>query len=708
MCGIDARSSPVHLVRVTPKEPRPYQTFLAELKRRQVFKVAAVYGSVAFVVMQAADFLVPALRLPETVATVIALVAVLGFPIALAAAWAFDLTSEGLRREAPAVGEELEEIVAAPRSRRWPAGILALVGVGLLLGGGWWVLLRDAGSAAGSAGAGDLESSIASAAVAPKSIAVLPLANLSPDPENEYFAAGLHDDILSQLAKIRDVTVISRTSVLQYAGTDKDIPTIAGELGVEMVLEGSVRRAGGQVRVVAQLIDARTDTHVWSESYDRAMTVANLFEIQTDVAEHIASAMRSELALNEQVRLAEIPTNDNDAYDYYLRGNVYLMRNIANRKNLEGAQAMYERAVALDPQFALAYAGLSRTHAMFVHQGHDRSEERRQRAKRAVDRALELQPDLPEAHLALGSYYYNVFRDYEKALSALEVAERGMPGSYDLVMTQAYIAKRQGRFAEALAKLEKASQLNPRSTQPFYEMAIVSNERRRYADARRHCEAVLNLDPDHRGAARMLAFIPVERDGDTGPLRAWLGQFEDENPWHARWQLAYRSGDYPAALQALERAGVRVDEGQTAYHPISLYAGFTHAAAGHERAARAAFDSALIVIAAALGSDPEDPRLHSARGLALAGLGRADEAVRAGRRAVELMPSTIDVLAASDHLLALVRIHAILGQRDAAIAELDRYLSGPGHMSLRGLMGEPDFATLRDAPGFQALLDKYD
>lgn len=689
---------------MTRKQPRRYQTFLAELKRRQVFKVAAVYGSVAFVVMQAADFLVPALRLPETVATVIALVAVLGFPVAVAVAWAFELTPEGLQRESPAAAGEVQEIVAAPVARRWPAGILALAGLLLLLGGGWWVLLRDAGSA----GARDVAPGDNPVAVVPKSIAVLPLENLSPDPENEYFAAGLHDDILSQLTKIRDLTVISRTSVLQYAGTDKDIRTIARELGVEMVLEGSVRRAGGQVRVVAQLIDARTDAHVWAETYDLEMTVANVFEIQSDVAEHIAGALRAELSPGERERLAEVPTSDNDAYDYYLRGNVYLLRNIGARANLEGAQAMYRRAVSLDPRFALAYAGLSRTHSLFVHQGIDRSAERRQLAKQTVDRAMELQPDLPEAHLALGSYYYNVFRDYDRALAELEIAERGMPGSFDLVMTQAVIAKRQGRFAEALTRLERASKLNPRSTQPFYEMGIVFTERRRYSEARHYYEAVLNIDPDHVGASSSLAEIPLLRDGDAGPLRAWLSRPGNEARWVDRWRLGYRSGDYSEALRALEQVNREVIAGQTVYHPVSLLAGLTHAAAGEPQAALAAFDSALAVIDAALRSEPGDARLYSAKGLALAGLGREDEAVRAGLRAVELMPPSVDVLNASDYVLDLARIHAMLGDRDAAIAELDRYLSGPGEWSLRGLMTEPVFATLPDAPGFQALVDKYE
>ena len=199
---------------MTPNQPRRYQTFFAELKRRQVFKVAAVYGGVAFVVMQAADFLVPALRLPDAVATVIALVAVLGFPIALALAWAFERTPEGVQREAQAAVGELEAIVAAPVARRWPAGIFALAGVLLLMGGGWWVLLRDAGSA----GAEDLEPVTASAAVAPKSIAVLPLVNMNQDPETEWFSDGITEDIITQLSKIRDLKVISRTTMMRYKG----------------------------------------------------------------------------------------------------------------------------------------------------------------------------------------------------------------------------------------------------------------------------------------------------------------------------------------------------------------------------------------------------------------------------------------------------------------------------------------------------------
>ncbi len=653
-------------------------SLIQRLKERKLFQWVFAYLAGAWLVFQALEVLAEPWNISPGTQRVAHVLLAIGFLAALVLAWYHG--EKGHQRVTRT------EVVLL-------SGLLVLAAVAVV------ALRADSPDAAAERPAG-----LAPQTLDRKSIAVLPLANLSPDPDNAYFAAGIHDDILSQLAKIRALTVISRTSVIQYAETDKDIRTIADELGVAMVLEGSVRRAGGQVRVVAQLIDAETDAHLWSETYDSELTVANVFEIQSDIAQRIAQALRAEITPDERARLAQVPTVSEDAYDYYLRGNFYYAGNPSQRENLEGAQAMYERAVALDTTFALAYAGLSRAHAGFVHQGFDRTEDRRRRARAAVDRALALEPELAEAHLALGTYYYSVFRDYEKALQALEVAARGLPGNYDLIMTQAFIAKRQGRFAEALSLLLRAAALNPRLSLPLFEMAIVYSYDQLYSEAERYYSAVLDLDAGHL-AATQLALIPLWRDGDVGPLRtlAEKGQASD----YDRWLADYLSGNYAAALEKLEPLQGQVSQGQVMYHPTELLAGFTHAAAGETGNARAAFNSALAQINERLRQEPGDPRLNSAAGLALAGLGRKDEAIRAGHRALELMPMSTDVLASSTYSSALITIYALLGEWDSAIEQLDRYLSEPHRYTLHGVLADPLHAPLRDHPRFPELQERH-
>jgi TolB-like protein len=259
-----------------------------------------------------------------------------------------------------------------------------------------------------------------------RSIAVLPFTSLSADPENSYFASGIHDELLTQLSKLGDLRVISRTSVMQYAGTTKSIGQIAGELGVGVVLEGSVQRAGNRVRVQAQLIDAATDEHLWAESYDRDLT--DVFAIQRDIAQQIANALQARLTAGERAALAQAPTQSLEAYDFYLQARDYHLRANITQANLQTAQSMYERAVALDPDFALAHAWLSRAHGQLRWWGFDRSDARRDQQREAAERAVQLQPRLPEARMAMGMYHYWGHRDYERAPVDLRAVLENTPG----------------------------------------------------------------------------------------------------------------------------------------------------------------------------------------------------------------------------------------------------------------------------------------
>jgi len=339
-----------------------YQRLFAELKRRKVFRVAAVYGAVAFVVLQVADILVPALHLPESFTTGIALLSILGFPIALVLAWAFDSTPSGLQRTDAATTGELEAILAQPAASRWPSGLLALAGVVALVVGGWLALSSRPTTAVSSAG----EDSAAPAAEAgvetaesatdgPPSIAVLPFDNMSRDPETLPFTDGLHDDLLTQLSKIGSLKVISRTSVQEYRDSPKSIPAIGDELGVSYVLEGGVQRAGDQFRLNVQLIDAESEGHLWAEQYTGDLTVAGIFAIQTEIATQIAEALQAQLTTGQRESLARVPTEDLEAYESYRRA-LENIREGYSEVIFRTADRLADQALALDSTFAEAWA----------------------------------------------------------------------------------------------------------------------------------------------------------------------------------------------------------------------------------------------------------------------------------------------------------------------------------------------------------------
>src|SRR5712691_5797678 len=359
--------------------------FFAELKRRNVYKVAVAYAIVGWLLVQVATQVFPFFEIPNWAVRLIVLMIVIGFPIALVIAWAFELTPEGLKRT-----EDVDlSAKARTKSRAW----IFIVIIGALLSVGLFVLGRY-GFRKASSSAGELSA---------KSIAVLPFENLSADKDNGYFATGMQDEILTRLAGIRDLKVISRSSTEQYASRPPNLKIVAEQLGVATVLEGSVQKAGAAVHINVQLLDARSDSHLWAQSYDRDLK--DIFGVQRDVAEKVADALKAQLLPAESVRLASVPTQNPEAYDLYLRANTHFQRaydqSALTSTEMPLAIASYQQALAKDPGFALAAAMLAQAHMRTYWQLPDLTEARLAAAKAAAEQALALQPDLGEAHVAL-------------------------------------------------------------------------------------------------------------------------------------------------------------------------------------------------------------------------------------------------------------------------------------------------------------------
>ncbi len=593
-------------------------------------------------------------------------------------------------------GERGEQRVSGPE--------LMILSLLLLTGGGvLWLVGRPGADAVRATEATQADRA---APVDRRSIAVLPFASLSADQENAYFASGIHDELLTQLSKLGDLRVISRTSVVAYKDTQKTLKQIAAELGVAVVLEGSVQRAGNRVRVQAQLIDAATDEHLWAERYDRDLT--DVFAIQSDIAQQIAGALQARLTASDRATLAQRPTESTEAYDFYLQARDYHLRPNLTQENLETAVRLYERAIALDPAFALAHAWLSHSHGQLRWWGYDRSDARREKQRAAAERALQLQPRLPEARMAVGLYHYWGHRDYERALLELNAALRSAPGNAEVHLLIGAILRRQGKFEEGVREMEKAQVLDPRNTQLAGDLADMYYLLRRYPEAERTVDRVLELTPDLYYAASKKGYLYLTWRGTADTLRAAAHRFaadfgSDASPAFDRFQAAALQRDYAAALRAAEAAPETIAV-QRFIYPRTILLGWARQWQGDATGARAAFTSAHVTLAAALRDRPDDERLHIAQGYALAGLGRRAEAEAAIGRALALVPPSRDAYDGVFRAQQYAAIRAQAGDADRAIADLQRLLAGPSYLSAHNLRLDPIWDPIRGDPRFQALL----
>src|SRR6059036_3184721 len=409
--------------------------FFQELQRRKVYRVAAAYIIAAGFIIQIGSAVFPAWELPNWTLRFVVVLLLIGFPIALILAWAYDVTPQGI-----------QATPASPGTHR-RRNIVALTAIGLAISSvaGFFLFPRASGRGV------------------EKSIAVLPFQSLSDEKENAYFADGIQDDILTNLSKIGDLKVISRMSVMSYRGDAlRNAREIGKALGVGALLEGSVRRAGNRVRVSVQLINANSDEHIWAEDYDRDLT--DVFAIQTDLAQKIASSLQAKLSPNEKARLDQRPTENSDAYLLFVQAHDYATRRNMFHNETVKAEPLFEQAIKRDPNFALAYAGLSMVES-WTYRSFEPVAMRREKARTAANEALRLQPDLPEAHLALGFSYYYGDRDYERALAEFEIAKRDLPNEAQAYVAIGAIQRRQGKWAESTANLEKSAALDPRNTE---------------------------------------------------------------------------------------------------------------------------------------------------------------------------------------------------------------------------------------------------
>jgi eukaryotic-like serine/threonine-protein kinase len=611
---------------------------------------------------------------------------------------AHDLSTVLLETSPPRSGS----VVASIRQRRVVG--LALAGVVVLVVAGVF-LLKHKPATSGARAAG------------PPKIVVLPFENLG-SPEDAYFAAGMTEEITSRLANVQGLGVISRTSALEYTRRGKTVKEIGSELGVDYVLEGSVRWDRGtgresRVRITPQLIRVADDTHVWADRYDRV--IADVFAIQSEVAENAVKAMGVTLLPRERTALKEVSTNDLEAYDLALRGQE-LARGGEDRRHVEGAVQMFQAAVDRDPRFAQALAGLAGSRLLMYFLYLDRSPEPLIKAKQAAERAVELRPDLAETHTALGYYFYWGLLDYPRALSEFSAALKIQPNNSDTLAAISYVLRRQGRWADSAEQLSKALELDPKNATLFGNFAESCMLARRYADADRALSLAIALSPQWAQSYELKALLQVQWHGDVEKACAVVDEakrvagLRDDDGFlvFSAVVIAMTRRDYQGALRQLEAETRPAFDNLNFYLPFPLIRGQAQALAGQQDRARQSFEAARLELEEKVKQTPDDSRLHSTLGLAYAALGRRVEAVREAKLGCELMPVSKDAYRGFYRLEDLALVYTMGGQTSEAVTHLDGLLAQSGWLTPHGLRLEPRWDPLRSDPRFQALLTKYE
>jgi len=552
-----------------------------------------------------------------------------------------------------------------------------------------------------------------SSSIPEKSIAVLPFENLSDDKQNAFFAEGVQDEVLTNLAKVADLKVISRTSVAQYKdAAARNLRDIGQALGVAHVLEGSVQRISNKVRVNAQLIDARNDAHLWAQTYDKDLS--DVFAIQSEIAETIAKQLQAHLSANEKARMEKPPTTDPIAYDLYMRARQ--LDDLVNDPNAKGSLlqgiSLLEEAVRRDPKFLRAYCLMCETHLDLYWEGFDHTDERREMARVALEKAQEIQPDAGEVHWMKGLYAYHGFRDYDRALAELKIAMRLLPNEARLYVLAGAIDRRNARFPEAQANFKRAVELDPRNFVVLMEAGSTFQGTRRYAEAKRLYEQGLRIVPNDPFVSYLLGFNSFAQTGDPADLKKPLTAIAEQGQEAARgvafpmlvcswFQRNKSEAEKALALIPPEGIANSFDEASV---PREYCVGRTAWLFGDKEAARTALTAARAIFERTTREQPDYAQGWSYLGLTDAMLGRCDEAIQEGKRACEILPFTKDSWTAAIWINYLAEIYAWCGDKNAALQQLKIAAELPTGITYGELKSSPDWDSLRGDPRFEQIV----
>ncbi len=686
-------------------------SFFEELKRRNVFRVGIAYAVAAWVLLQLTDVVGEILELPEWGGKLILLAVVVGFIPALIIAWAFELTPEGVKRESEV---DRSQSVAPKTGKKLNAMIVVLMAVAIayLLFDKFYLATLELESPSEAAVSraevvevSSLPESPQTGQVKPsrQSIAVLPFKTRSTNEEDQFFSDGMHDDLLTQLAKISSLKVISRTSVMEYRETTKNMRQIGDELGVAAILEGAVQRAGQQVRINMQLIDTDSDEHLWAETYDRALSVDNLFAIQSEIALAITEALQATLSPAEKDQLDRQLTDNLDALESYRRAKILAEEYIV--EDLDRAEMELRHALDLDPGFAaalslLAHVNLARWWAI------EKNPEYLVAAREQIDRARQIDPELPEIDIEEGYYHYWGFLDYEPALASLEPLLPVYPNNIDLLEVIAFVNRRYGRFDTALEFLLRVEPHAPRDLNVLYSIGETYVALRRWPEAQTYLDKAISIDPNFARGHQLHGAILAGRDGDfTGAVR-YQGLAARELPYESLvyWNFQLLAGNFEGAMAAAEV--VSDTDLYRERSPLSMMRGLTLRHFGNPEAATPLLLEAKKQLTARLEEKPENFELMSSLCQTNGALGETGQSITSCEAALAAMPG--DAFLAPVQWITLASGLAMGGAPDRAMQVLWSLADSPVGPSTKELLVDPRLESLHELEDWQRLITALD
>ena len=669
------------------------KNFFAELKRRNVYKVAVAYAVVAWLLVQAASILFPTFEAPAWVMKVFVTIVFLGFPVALVLAWAFELTPEGIKRtEEVAPGESI--------TRRTGRKITAFI-----------VIAASSRPRCSLFSFFEREArrrqqktplAVTAGAIPLKSIAVLPFASLSEDKANEYFASGIQDEILTRLAKIAELKVISRTSTQQYQSKPGNLPEIAKQLGVAHILEGSVQKLGDAVRINVQLIKAEGDSHLWADTYDRKLT--DIFAVETEVAQKIANSLEAHLTGGEQRQITTVPTRSSEAYDAYLRGRALIIREAD--EHVEKARDFFQQAVDLDPEYAQAWAQLSIAESQLYFAGAE-SPARLERARQAAETAVRLQPELSETYSSLGLFYYFCRQDFDRALVELEEARKRSPNDGNVIFYTGLVKRRQGKLDEAIELIKKATVVDPRNPEMLANLGRSFRGKRDFRTAHQMFDRAFAVSPEEtqflaekaeicRAEGDLDAAENLLRGKDVMENETILGEYVSHLIYRRRFDEAIAT--FSKAFEGKTPPPLRVADNK-------VWLGELNRLAGRETEGRALLEEARRQLLA-LREQGETSR-HLSEALLWTGASLGDRAAVEGEADAFLGRTQRDLWRAPAAKEILAGAYCLLGDADRALPLLEQVLTAAYHHSITPakLRLDPFWDPIRNDPRFQKLAE---
>ena len=685
-------------------------SFIDELKRRNVIKVAIAYVVVAWLVMQFSDVILNNIEAPDWVFRVIMLVLGIGLLLSLFFAWAFEMTPEGIKREKDV---DRSHSITQQTGRKLDFLIIGVMGIALA-----YFIWESRFSGPGESvtaepveipQTAEIANNKLTAKFNENSIAVLPFANRSNVQDDQFFTDGIHDDLLTQLAKISELKVISRTSMMKYKDTQLTIPEIARELDVSTILEGGVQRAGKRIRINAQLIDVANDRHIWAETFDREMTVENIFDIQSEITRRIVSAIRGELTDTESAVLSQLPTGSLEAYEAYLQAMAIINRADYAQENYIEAEFWARKAIELDPEYAQAWAVLVEIHGQAIWIGYDSTPERFRAAREAVDNAARFGPGLSETLAAQGEYLYRIDNDYAASVDKFQAANELAPGDANILERLAVAQRRAGPIEEAIATFVKTVELDPGNSRSATLLIDTLMEDRQFERILPLIDQWMLKFPDARDMRAYRSTLYFETNGDLRSARVLI---DSMTPWSSAayltimTQLPMLERDFERAIKAWDIPEIAAYEDNRGYLGFADYSrGLAHQLMGDSQKAERFYDAAIETVSSATptGTITDGFELQ-VLAWAFARKGDFEKALQSSLRGKEIMSEDLDILFGAGMSMIHAEILALAGRRDESLKEIERLLKQPGGFIPWVLYLDPAWDFFRDDERFNELI----